>query len=449
MSTALRRRRVNRIRFVLAAFAVFFGFLTFACKAGPDAAPGSVHVLTTDGEVNPVMDRYIDRGITAAEDDQAAAVVIRLDTRGGLLTSMDSIIERILRAKVPVIVYVWPDGGRAASAGTYITYAAHVAAMAPATTIGAATPIDASGNNLDSDLRAKVINDSVAKIRGLAELRGRNGDWAEDAVRNGTATHASDALNLHVVDYVEPDLPTLLKDIDGKSVTLQSGSQAVFATADAPIAYNDMNWIEQLLDIIANPNITFLLLSIGGLALFLELFHPGAIIPATVGVICLVLAFFSLTVLPFNWAGLVLIAFAFLLFGAELFTSHGLAGAAGAVSLVFGGLILFSGNPQDFQIDQWVVFVIAAPITLMFLFGFTNAIRVRRMPPKMGKETMVGRVAVARSPLAPKGFVFMDGATWTAEAEEGKIDTGDKVVVTEIRGLRLKVRKQKPEGAQT
>jgi len=447
MSTALRRRRVNRIRFVLAAFAVFFGLLTFACKAGPDAAPGSVHVLTTDGEVNPVMDRYIDRGITAAEDDQAAAVVIRLDTRGGLLTSMDSIIERILAAKVPVIVYVWPDGGRAASAGTYITYAAHVAVMAPATTIGAATPINASGDNLDSDLRAKVINDSVAKIRGLAELRGRNADWAEDAVRNGTATHATDALSLGVVEYVEPNLDDLLGDIDGKSVTLQNGSQVRFATADAPVAYNDMNWIEDFLDIIADPNITFLLLSIGGLALFLELFHPGAIIPATVGVICLVLAFFSLTVLPFNWAGLALIAFAFILFGAEIFTSHGLAGAAGSVSLVLGGLILFSGNPQDFQIDTWVIFAIAAPLTLMFLFGFANALRIRRMPPTMGKETMVGRVAVAKSALTPKGFVFMDGANWTAESEGGIIHPGDKVVVTEIRGLRLKVRKMNPEGA--
>ncbi|MEO8457910.1 MAG: nodulation protein NfeD, partial [Chloroflexota bacterium] len=373
MTNALPTRRVNRSRFVLAAFAVFFGLLTLlACKAGPDAGPGSVHVLTTDGEVNPVMDQYIDRGITAAEDDQASAVVIRLDTRGGLLTSMDSIIERILRAKVPVIVYVWPDGGRAASAGTYITYAAHIAAMAPATNIGAATPIDASGDNLDSDLRAKLINDSVAKIRALAELRGRNADWAEDAVRNGSASSAQDALNQHVVEYVQPDLPSLLKAVDGKTVPLQSGAEVKLVTADAPIAYNDMNWIEKLLDIIADPNLTFLLLSIGGLALFLELIHPGAIVPATVGVICLVLAFFSLTVLPFNWAGLVLIAFAFVLFGAELFTSHGLAGAAGAVSLVLGGLILFGGNPSGFGISQWVVFAVAAPIALMFIFGFAN-----------------------------------------------------------------------------
>jgi membrane-bound serine protease (ClpP class) len=449
MTNGFQARRLNRMRIAIAAFVFLFGLLMVACKEGPNAAPGSVEVLTTDGEVNVVMDRYIDRGISAAEDDHAAAVVIRLDTPGGLMSSMDNIVQRILEAKVPVIVYVWPSGGRAASAGTFITYAGHVASMAPTTNIGAATPIDSSGNNLDSDLRTKAINDAVAKITGLAELRGRDAEFAEQAVRDGASITSSEALERNVVDYVEPDLPTLLQKIDGTSVELQSGEQVRFVTANAPVAYNDMNWIENILDVIANPNITFLLLSLGGLALFIELFHPGAIIPATVGVVCLVLAFFSLTVIPFNWAGLVLIAFAFLLFGLEVFTYHGLAGALGAVCLVLGGLILFSGNPGDFQPDTWLIFVIAAPIALMFIFGFANMLRVRRMAPKMGKETIVGRVAVARSPLTPKGFVFMDGATWTAEAEEGQIEKGDKVIVTEIRGLRLKVRRQSPEGAHT
>jgi membrane-bound serine protease (ClpP class) len=447
MTNTLERRRITRIRFVLAAFAVLVALLAISCKGGPDTAPGAVHVLTTDGEVNPVMDRYIDRGITAAEDDKATAVVIRLDTPGGLLSSMDNIIERILAAKVPVVVYVWPSGGQAASAGTYITFASHVAAMAPSTVIGAATPIDASGNNLDTDLRAKLIENSVAKIRGLAVLRGRNADWAESAVRSGTSAHAGDAIGLNIVNYVEPDLPTLLKDVDGSQVTLQSGEQVRIQSAQAPIAYNDMNFIERLLDIIADPNITFLLLAVGGLALFIELFHPGAIVPGIVGGICLILAFFSLTVLPFNWAGVALILFAFLLFGAELFTGHGLLGAGGAVALVLGGLMLTSGNPSGFTIDTWVIFAVASPLALMFLFGFANAIRIRRMPPKMGKETIVGRVVVARSPLTPKGFVFMDGANWTAEAEDGDIEQGDRVVVTEIRGLRLKVRRAKPEGA--
>jgi len=447
MTNALGWRRITRIRCVLAAFAVLVALLAISCKGGPDTAPGAVHVLTTDGEVNPVMDRYIDRGITAAEADKATAVVIRLDTPGGLLSSMDNIIERILAAKVPVVVYVWPSGGQAASAGTYITFASHVAAMAPSTVIGAATPIDASGNNLNSDLRAKLIENSVAKIRGLAQLRGRNADWAEDAVRNGTSANAGDAIGLNIVNYVAPDLPTLLKDVDGSQVTLQSGEQVRIQSAQAPIAYNDMNFIERFLDIIADPNITFILLALGGLALFIELFHPGAIVPGIVGGICLILAFFSLTVLPFNWAGVALILFAFLLFGAELFTGHGILGAGGAVALVLGGLMLTSGNPSGFTIDTWVIFAVASPLALMFLFGFANMMRIRRMPPRMGKETIVGRVVVARSPLTPKGFVFMDGANWTAEAEGGDIEQGDRVVVTEIRGLRLKVRRAKPEGA--
>jgi membrane-bound serine protease (ClpP class) len=426
---------------------VLLALLTFSCKAGPDAPPGAVHVLTVDGEVNPVMDRYIDRGIGAAEDEQATAVVIRLDTPGGLLSSMDNIIERILASKVPVVVYVWPPGGQAASAGTYITFASHIAAMAPSTVIGAATPIDSSGNNLDSDLRAKLIENSVAKIRGLADLRGRNADWAEDAVRNGTSAHSGEAIELHIADYVEPDLPTLLKDINDKSVTLQSGDQVRIQSADAPIAYNDMNFVERLLDIIANPNVTFILLSLGGLALFLELLHPGATVPGIVGGICLILAFFALTVLPFNWTGVALILFAFVLFGFELFTGHGILGAGGAVSLVLGGLMLTSGNPSGFQVSQWLIFAIAAPIALLMLFGFANMVRSRRLPPRMGKETIVGRVVVARSPLTPNGFVFMDGANWTAEAEDGNVEQGDRVVVTEIRGLHLKVRKAKPEGA--
>ncbi len=438
---------MTRIRLVLAAFAVLLGLLTLSGLASADSPPGAVHVLTADGDVNPVMDRYIDRGIGKAEDEQATAVVIRLDTPGGLLSSMDSIIERILASKVPVVVYIWPSGGQAASAGTYITFASHIAAMAPSTVMGAATPIDASGNNLDSDLRQKLIENSVAKIRGLAELRGRNADWAEDAVRNGTSAHSGDAIALNIAEYVEPDLPSLLKDIDGQQVTLQDGNKVTIQSAEAPVTYNNMNWIEKLLDIIADPNVTFLLLSIGGLALVLELLHPGSTVPGIVGGICLILAFFALTVLPFNWTGVALILFAFLLFGFELFTGHGILGAGGAVSLVLGGLMLTSGNPPGFQVSDWLIFAIAAPIALLMLFGVANMVRSRRLPVTMGKETIVGRIVVARSALRPEGYVFMDGANWAAEAEDGDVDQGDRVVVTEIRGLHLKVRKAKPEGA--
>jgi len=447
MTNARAKRRAARIRLLLSAFALVSLITSFACAGGPDTSPGAVHVLTTDGEVNPVMVRYIDRGISNAEDHQAAAVVIRLDTPGGLLTSMDDIIERILRSKVPVVVYVWPSGGQAASAGTYITYASHVAAMAPGTVIGSATPIDASGNNLDSDLRAKLIGNSVSKIRGLAELRGRNADWAESAVRDGISAHSGEAVDMHIVEYLATDLPSLLQQMQGRQVTLQDGQEVTLNVADAQIAYNDMTFVEQVLNLIADANIAYLLLSLGSLAILLEVLHPGAIFPGVFGVLALVLAFFSLSVIPFNWAGVGLILFAFLLFGLEVFTHHGVLGIAGAICLVIGGLIMTSGNSGGGSVSPWLIALITVPIVLMVFTAFVNIMRIRRMPAKMGLETVVGRTVVARSALTPQGFVFMDGENWQAEAEDGNIQPGEKVIVTQIRGLRLKVRK-KPEGAK-
>ncbi|RLC56006.1 MAG: nodulation protein NfeD, partial [Chloroflexi bacterium] len=317
--THYRAKRMRQLRlFLFAAFIVLAAVL-LACNSGPDTSPGAVHVLTTDGVVNPVMDRYIDRGIGAAENRDAAAIVIRLDTPGGLLSSMDDIIQNSLASEVPVIVYVSPSGGQAASAGTYITYAAHVAAMSPATVIGSATPISGTGADLEGDLRNKVIENSVEKIRDLAALRDRNADWAEDAVRKGISAPSSEAVGLNIVEYIASDLDDLLQQIDGRAVTLQGGEEVVLETAGAEIAFNNRNFVERFLDVLADPNIAFLLLSLGSLALFIELFNPGSIFPGVFGVIALVMAFFSLSVIPFNWAGVALIMFAFILFGLELF----------------------------------------------------------------------------------------------------------------------------------
>lgn len=448
MTKARVYANAKRLRLLVAAFAILLAAISFACSNGPDTPPGAVHVLTTDGDVNPIMERYIDRGIDAAEDEDAAAVVIRLDTPGGLLTSMDDIIERILASDVPVIVYVWPSGGQAASAGTYITYASHVAAMSPGTVIGAATPISGSGEDLGDDLRDKLIGNSVAKIRGLAELRDRNPDWAEDAVRDGISANNSEAVGLNIVEYVAEDLDELLALVDGDTVELPGSREQVLMTQGAQVAYNNQTFIEKFLDLIANPNIAFLLLSLGSLALFIEIIHPGGIFPGVFGVISLLLAFFALSVIPFNWAGVALIMLAFILFGLELFvTSHGVLGIGGAVALIFGGLILTSGNPEQYQVSPWVVFTLAGILGSLVIFVFVNVVRIRHMPAKMGQETVVGRTAVARSVLSPEGFVLMDGETWTAQAEGGTIQPGERVIVTEIKGLRLKVRKATPEGA--
>jgi membrane-bound serine protease (ClpP class) len=389
-----------------------------------------------------VMERYIDRGIDNAEKHQATAVVIRIDTPGGLSTSMEGIVKRILAADVPVIVYVWPPGGRAASAGTFITLAAHVAAMAPSTRIGAAHPVGAGGEDITGTLGDKVTNDAVALIRSIAHQRGRNEDWAEQAVRQSVSITQDQAVQMNVVDLVADDLPSLLAAVDGRTVQLPQ-RETVLATKNAPLVYNDMNAFENFLDLISDPNITFLLLGLGSLALLYEFMAPGHIFPGVFGAIALIIAFFSLSVLPFNWAGLALILVAFILFGLELFiTSHGILGIGGVVALILGGIVLTSGNPPDFQVSKWLIYGLAAGIGAFFLFVVTSIIRVRRMPAVV-TTTLVGRQAVARSPLDPTGMVFLEGEYWSATVEEGRVEPGERVVVTGMHGLRLTVSKQK------
>ena len=450
MDLILRQLRSRNLRLALALLAVVLGAISFACAGGPGAAPGAVHVLTAKGTVNPIMDRYIDRGIDAAEDEEAAALVIRLNTPGGLSTSMDSIDQRILDAEVPVVVYVWPRGGQAASAGTFITYASHIAAMAPSTVIGSATPIDASGGDIEGDLGNKILENAVAKIRGLADLRGRNADWAESAVRDGVSLEQNSALEINVIDLVAEDLDDLLASIDGRAVELEGGRAVTLRTAEADVVFNNRNFIENFLDIIADPNIAFLLISLGSLALFIEIINPGQIFPGVFGVIAMILGFFALSVLPFNWAGVGLIIFAFILFGAEIFvTSGGILGIGGVVALILGGLLLTSGNPPDFQVSRWLVFGLGTSLGLMVLFVLMNIVRTRRQPVAVGVETIVGREAVARSKLNPRGFVLMDGESWSAEAEDGAIKPGERVVVTKVQGLKLRVKKQPQERSYT
>jgi membrane-bound serine protease (ClpP class) len=305
--------RSRRIAFGLTL--ILLGTIAAAC-AGGTREPGQVHVLTWDGIVNPVMERYIDRGIDTAERSDAAAVVIQLDTPGGLDSSMRDIIQRIESSKVPVIVYVSPAGGRAASAGTFITMAGHVAAMAPSTTIGAASPINSDGSDIEGALGRKVTNDAVAYIRGIAEQRGRNADWAEDAVRNAVAVNQNEAVELNVVDFVATSLDDLLAQSDGRRTTVYDAEgEAITATiqvAGTATTDNSPNFFEELLYLIADPNIAFLLLSLGGLAIVAEIFTTNGV-TGIFGAIAIVLAFFALGSLPTNWAGVALISFGLIL----------------------------------------------------------------------------------------------------------------------------------------
>jgi membrane-bound serine protease (ClpP class) len=320
--------------------------------------------------------------------------------------------------------------------------AGHVAAMAPSTRIGAAHPVGSGGEDIEGNLGDKVTNDAVALIKSIAHERGRNEQWAEDAVRKSVSAFQDEAVQLNVVDLVAADLPSLLEAVDGRTVQLPQG-ETVLATSNAPLVYNDMNFLERFLDVISDPNITFLLLSLGSLALIYEFVAPGHIFPGVFGAIALIIAFFSLSVLPFNWAGLALILVAFVLFVLELFvTSHGILGIGGVVALVLGGILFTSGNPPDFQVSKWLIYGLAAGIGAFFLFVVTSIIRVRRQPAVV-TTTLVGRQAVARSPLDPTGMVFLEGEYWSATVEEGRVEAGERVVVTGMHGLRLIVSKQK------
>ncbi len=389
------------------------------------------------------MARYIDRGIDQAEDKNAEAVVIRLDTPGGLDASMRDIVQRLEVDRIPVIVYVSPKGARAASAGTFITMASNIAVMAPNTSIGAASPISSSGEDIGGTLGKKVTNDAVSYIRGIAELRGRNADWAEDAVRGAASINQSEAVSENVVDLVADDLEDLLEQVDGREVQLTTGT-VTLETRNAPVVFNSMNLAERILDLISDPNITFLLLSLGSVALFYEIVAPGHIFPGVFGVIALILAFWSLTVLPFNWAGLILIFVAIGLLGAEIFvTSGGILGLGGVAALILGGLILTSGNPPEFQVSKWLIYTLGAAIGTFFLFVVTSILRIRRLPAAMGVHTLIGKEAVAREPLDPSGMVFVEGEYWSATVERGKVKKGERVVVTSVDGLKLTVSTEK------
>ena len=444
MSKRPSGRAARRNAFLL--FGVVLLALGLAGCASSIKEKNAVHVVTIDGEINPVMAGYVEGAIGAAEDSQAAAVVLRLDTPGGLDSSMRDIVQRIESSRVPVITYVWPPGARAASAGTFITLAGNVAAMAPNTAIGAAHPVGGGGEDIEGTLGDKVTNDAAAYITGIAKLRGRNVDWAESAVRQSISADEQDALQLHVVDLVKPDLPSLLAAVDGRSVELLTGP-ATLEVANTPIVENNMTLVQRFLLILSDANIAFILLSVGLAAIAIEMLHPGFILPAVVGSIALLLAFFSLGTLPVNWAGILLILLAFALFIAELLVQgFGALGVGGIVSLILGGLLLTSTSNPEFQVSKWLIYGWAAVIGIFFLMIMSAILRMRRMPATTGSQSLIGRTAVARSPLEPSGQVFLQGERWLATSEEGPVRVGEKVIVTSVRGLRLTVKRAPSEG---
>jgi membrane-bound serine protease (ClpP class) len=423
-----------------------------AARAQTPGAARAVVVLTVTGAITPVTAWYVERGITEAERANAAAVVLQIDTPGGLDTAMRAIIQRILTSKVPVITYVSPTGARAASAGTFISYAAHVAAMAPSTTIGSASPVSLGESGQPQEqsetMTAKVMNDAVSYIRGLADLRGRNAAWAERAVREAANLPAREAHEQRVVDLIAADLPDLLRQAHGRQVALEQGV-AVLDTAGATTRPVERSWIEGFMQLVADPTVAYLLLSLGLLGIYLEMANPGSLLPGVTGAILLVLALFSLGSLPVNWAGALLMVLAFVLFGIDLFTpTHGVLTVGGIVAFVLGSMLLINtdANPA-FQIAPAAIAAVVVSMAAFSLGISTLVVRDLRRRPVSAASITLGAVGEARTPLRPGGMVFINGERWRAVSQSGPIESGATVRVVAVNGLELEVAAEPVAGA--
>lgn len=435
--------RTLRILFLIAMVVV--ALIALAAQA---ASPEIV-VLNVKGTVNPILADYIRRGIEKAEQDNAVAFIIQMDTPGGLDSAMRDIVQAILSAKVPVVVYVSPSGARAASAGTFITLSAHIAVMAPNTTIGAASPVAIGGQEIPNTEQQKIINDAAAYIRSLAETHGRNAEWAEKAVREAASVNEQEALQLKVVDLVAPDLKALIGQLDGRQVTLLGGATVTLHTRDATATTVEMSPGENFLHTIADPNIAYILLSVGLLGIIAEIFSPGLVFPGVAGAICLALAFYALGVLSANIAGVLLIVLAFGLFVAEAFTpGFGALTAGGVAALVIGSLILFKEGPPTMQIDPGLIATITILIVGFVTFAVWRIVKVHRRQATTGREELMGKTAVVKEALKPEGTVFLEGERWSAVSESGTVKVGEEVTITRVEGLKLYVTKKEKEGGR-
>jgi membrane-bound serine protease (ClpP class) len=411
----------------VSAFAVAVAASLLIVSAASAQAQPKVLAVHFSLDINPVSQDYVNHQIDRANDGDYSAVVILLDTPGGLSSSMEKIYEKILASRIPVIVYVSPQGGAAASAGVFVAEASDLLAMAPATNIGSSTPINQSGGNLGSDLRRKVINHFAAKLRTLAETNGRNGNWGARAVRQASNLTVDQALKLNVIDVKAPDLRTLLNRIDGRvtyrrHITLQ--------TAGAEIVDAHPGFFSRLLNVLIDPNIITLLFLAGLAGIGFEIFHPGVVLPGVLGAVALVTALFGFAILPISWAGLVLLLLGVAMLVIDAFvTSHGAITVAGLISLVVGAIMLFRNAPSPYHVNLPLIISIAVALGLLWGFAIMKAVQVRRKPVTVGPQSIVGQIGEVRG----EGQVFVNGELWRARpAGEEPLRRGTKVQVQRV-----------------
>jgi len=411
------------------------------------AANQSIHILHVEGTIVPVVADYIERGIEKAEDENALACIIELDTPGGLLGSTERIVQTIMNADVPVIVYVTPRGAWAASAGTFITLAAHIAVMTPGTTIGAAHPVAAGGEEIPEEQMQKIVEFSAKWMESIAQERGRNIEEAQLAVTESKSFTDVNALEANIIDLRANSLDELIALINGWEVTLANGLEVTLDTSSYATTRNDMSLIEGFLHAISDPNIAYILLSLGSIGIIAEIYSPGTFFPGIIGAISLLLAFYSLGVLDANLGGLLLILLAFGLFvGEVLTTTFGIFTAGGITALILGSLILFPESGALFQVNPWLIAAVAIIVAAIFAFVITRIVRAHRRQAYTGREELVGKTAVAKSALDPEGIVLFKGERWTAVVEKGKVKSGEEVTITKVDGLKLYVTRKRTRG---
>jgi membrane-bound serine protease (ClpP class) len=402
-------------------------------------ANAAVLRVVVDDIIHPISDEFVGRALDEAVLRKADVVILELRTPGGLETSMRGIVEKIIRSQVPVIVWVGPSGARAASAGFFILEAADIAAMAPGTNTGAAHPVMLGGEKVDDIMKMKMQNDSAAFIRSLAQRRGRNVAAAESGVREAKSFTEDEALSLKLIEVIATDVPSLLRWADGKTVKRFNGSTTVLRTANKPVVDYEMSLKQRLLSWIMDPNVAFILMSLGMLALWAEFNHPGAILPGVVGLIAILLAVFALNLLPTRYAALVLILAAFALFALEAkFTSYGILGIGGVICMIFGALLLVDGPIPEMRVHLVTALVVSVPIGAIAVFLMTLVMKAHKNRVTTGTEAMIGEIGVARTMLQPEGKVFVHGELWNATASRD-IAAGTRVRVRAVEGLRVVV----------